>query len=811
MATTNEDLARLLVSIEFTQKQSEKQLAAIAKRAAREAQGIEDSFQGANDNIGKGFETSGKKVERSLGAQRAAVSNLSFQLNDVAQQLATGTSPFTVMVQQGSQVAQIFQGSGGIVGAVKTLGGALTSMVNPVSLASFALIGLTGYAVQYFSEVFSGGEKSEKVLKEEAELIGRVAQKWGEALPTLKKYNDERQKLADQNDLTTATEAVAQGQYGAIRKVIEDVRLEIASLVIDLQQAGSEDEDILRLQNSFNGLYEQIEAGKANTEQLRQVQSALATVFKNTGIPAADAMSKSIGNIADELERAIETANSARFEAAMQKLYELSPIGTLQPLVSGGGKFLNPMEQQDFAFNEAQLQQAGDSAAAKMIKSFEGFMTNSYWDVNAYRAGFGSDTTTRANGMIERVTKDTVVSLDDAERDLSRRIIEFQNGVQKAIGVDTWRSLSEAQQAALTSIAYNYGSLPDTIVAAIQQGGGPEKVAKAIAALSANPDRRKQEASAYLSGTGVSMSDAGLSTSSRKRSPAEIFQGDIAEVQKRIDVLNGQYEAQARLNPLIDDYGYAVEKAKIQQQLLAEAQKAGLTVTPELAASIGSLAENYAKASAASEMLQVSQERVRQSAQEWKTLGKDVTSGFISDLRRGVSASDALANALNKVLDKLIDIGLNSLFGLGGGGGGLFGGGGGLLGGMLIPGILHSGGVAGSDGYGHGRAVSPSTFAGAKRYHTGGVAGLQPGEVPAILQRGEVVLPRGTKMGGKQNVHVTVGVSSDSNGNLMPFVQSVSQGQVEKAAPKIVSAANQRVVPTMAAYQSNKAGAEWRT
>ena len=57
MATTNEDLARLLVSIEFTQKQSEKQLAAIAKRAAREAQGIEDSFQGANDNIGTGFET----------------------------------------------------------------------------------------------------------------------------------------------------------------------------------------------------------------------------------------------------------------------------------------------------------------------------------------------------------------------------------------------------------------------------------------------------------------------------------------------------------------------------------------------------------------------------------------------------------------------------------------------------------------------------------------------------------------------------------------------------------------------------------
>lgn len=189
-------------------------------------------------------------------------------------------------------------------------------------------------------------------------------------------------------------------------------------------------------------------------------------------------------------------------------------------------------------------------------------------------------------------------------------------------------------------------------------------------------------------------------------------------------------------------------------------------------------------------------------------MSKDLVGGFISDLRNGASAADALSNALNKVLDKLIDISLNSIFGIGGVGGGAAGG---LLGGLLIPGILHSGGVAGKDGYGHGRAVSPAVFSGATRYHSGGVAGLRPGEVPAILQRGEVVLPRGTKMGGGQAVHVTVGVSSDGNGNLMPFVESVSQGQVQRAAPKIVSAASKNVVPAMAAYQSNKAGAEWRS
>ncbi|TBC23473.1 phage tail tape-measure protein, partial [Rhizobium ruizarguesonis] len=137
-------------------------------------------------------------------------------------------------------------------------------------------------------------------------------------------------------------------------------------------------------------------------------------------------------------------------------------------------------------------------------------------------------------------------------------------------------------------------------------------------------------------------------------------------------------------------------------------------------------------------------------------------------------------------------------------------GGGGLLGGMIIPGILHSGGVAGADGYGHGRSVSPKAFAGAKRYHTGGVAGLVPGEVPAILQRGEVVLPRGTKMGGGGKTDIQVGVSVDDTGGLRAYVKSVSNDTVAAASPRIVSAANQQVVPTMAKYQNNTAGGDYR-
>jgi tape measure domain-containing protein len=60
--------------------------------------------------------------------------------------------------------------------------------------------------------------------------------------------------------------------------------------------------------------------------------------------------------------------------------------------------------------------------------------------------------------------------------------------------------------------------------------------------------------------------------------------------------------------------------------------------------------------------------------------------------------------------------------------------------------VMHDGGVVGM-GSVH-RAVNPSIFNGATRYHTGGLAGLKPDEVPAILQRGERIIPRHGKSGG---------------------------------------------------------------
>lgn len=65
----------------------------------------------------------------------------------------------------------------------------------------------------------------------------------------------------------------------------------------------------------------------------------------------------------------------------------------------------------------------------------------------------------------------------------------------------------------------------------------------------------------------------------------------------------------------------------------------------------------------------------------------------------------------------------------------------------------HTGGIAGSGNA--SRLVPAYAFAAAPRYHAGGIAGLAPDEVPAVLQRGERVLPRGAG-GGPSGQQVTI-------------------------------------------------------
>lgn len=93
--------------------------------------------------------------------------------------------------------------------------------------------------------------------------------------------------------------------------------------------------------------------------------------------------------------------------------------------------------------------------------------------------------------------------------------------------------------------------------------------------------------------------------------------------------------------------------------------------------------------------------------------------------------------------------------------------------------VRHTGGVIGRGGT--VRQVPSFAFAAAPRYHSGGVAGLKPGEVPAILQTGEEVLarndPRNVMNGGGQEKSGGVRILNVVDPSLVSDFMSSSSGE----------------------------------
>lgn len=780
------DTEQLILSISADTAQIRRALKRLEGDSKQTTQQVANDWSKVDQAISRSTAAAargGQNMVRSVREVRAATTNLSYQLNDISSQLLSGTSPFTIMVQQGTQVTQALQSIGGAGGGLAAVGRSFASMLSPMSLLVNGLILATGYAVSYFGEVISGGAEAEDATKKHAEAIANLKAAWEEADKGLGGYIDSVRKMLAGEDVQQSIEemkaslveardaissdilSVGQSEFGGATAAMEALLAVLAELdqeadKIDFRKVFAELNRINRMdapqaiKDLTASLRDQAKAavelqtGIAKAQQAldetvpafeRAKNAAAAFIKAMTGLDLSEDINALANTVETKLVPAFQTAISTLGELGQktmeagralqnfQNQMNTQPLGTIPPVYSGGGQFLNPDQLNTFRANAAESARILGTASAALIKAEEGFINAAKWDVNHFRVGFGSDTYVDEMGRVQTVTKDTVITLDQANADLARRIGEFQSTIMRQIGPDMWASLAENQKAALTSIAYNYGQLPKSIVAAIQSGGGSDVVAKAISELTSNPERRKREAEMY----GGSMYSAG--SSRRERTPDQIFSQDMEKTQANIRMLQAQYDAMQKLGPVVEDYGYQVAYATEKQRLLNEAQAAGVTVTPELEAQIDGLAKGYATAAANVDQLKTSQANAAQAAQQFGSMAKDFLSGFISDLRNGKSATEALANALSRLADQLLDMALNMLFS------NLFGGGG-----IGIAGF-EKGGIVGRDRRDVKRR-NPNLWKGAPRFAVGGMVGLKPGEVPIVAHRGELIVPRSTLM-----------------------------------------------------------------
>ncbi len=129
----------------------------------------------------------------------------------------------------------------------------------------------------------------------------------------------------------------------------------------------------------------------------------------------------------------------------------------------------------------------------------------------------------------------------------------------------------------------------------------------------------------------------------------------------------------------------------------------GVVVIENLRAAVDRLSAAYGVQAGVQEQARLAQEATEDAQQrsidamdDFRDNSRDVLGGFISDLRAGKTASEALANALQKIADKILDTGLDALiagiFGPQGSAGG--GGAGGLIGAALSIFGFEKGGIA---------------------------------------------------------------------------------------------------------------------
>lgn len=199
---------------------------------------------------------------------------------------------------------------------------------------------------------------------------------------------------------------------------------------------------------------------------------------------------------------------------------------------------------------------AGKNVAEKtksLIRKHEGFSSKAYWDVNAYRAGYGSDTYTDASGRVHKVTKSSVVSKADAERDLVRRSGIFASAARKKVGGQAWDKLPMDTQAALTSVAYNYGSLSDSLTKTVQTGD-LKKIASHVKSFGGhnkgiNRKRRNDEANLILSSISQGASQA-QATMPKNQIPASIAKPASTTNSNKVDVKVNKIEVNTTASTL---------------------------------------------------------------------------------------------------------------------------------------------------------------------------------------------------------------------------------------------------------------------
>jgi murein DD-endopeptidase MepM/ murein hydrolase activator NlpD len=356
----------------------------------------------------------------------------------------------------------------------------------------------TGQITDVVTQLFKGGRLAE-VQKE---------------IKTLEDFMKRRDAIEDEKnraqDVTTAANAIQQDTKRLLearkqleREVIDFRRSQESTLFTKRQEVARKEIDIVQA------------AGELRIQGIARANRQLREGVEGSARVALERLDAYIENKErGELELQVQERNFQLDMAELDRSVADFRIETEQRIVDMREKIAKyEMEVSKWRIEAAKAEgaarasgEAGGSAggsgdakaqATDLLKRKEGFRGQAYWDVNHWRVGYGSDTMTTPSGGVQKTQQSSTVTQADAERDLSRRVDDILRALEVAFG-ESFKKLPEAAKAALVSLQYNYGRVPQGVAVGIK-GGDLGKIAQAIENLKdqdggVNRNRRIEEA-----------------------------------------------------------------------------------------------------------------------------------------------------------------------------------------------------------------------------------------------------------------------------------------------------------------------------
>lgn len=309
---TEQDLQRLIVQMEASFVKYDRQWAKAMGQTDANVKGVQQRF----DRMSKSISNAGANTARGLQPIGMQTSNIAAQFQDIAVMLQAGQSPFTIAMQQGTQLSAVLNQSKSPIAALSS---AFMQMINPISLATIAAIALGGAAVQYLGTLLGDGKSATDVIKEQNDVIRRVAENWGDAVPALKSYVDQLDRASQQQDTDQAYDALVSKQFEALKSQLGDIRAEFAAARLDLQAFGASADEIDTLQLAFNDLTKAVQNDEDATDELDRMLALLATTTGASTIPQLVQLQATLSGVSGAMaEAARQTAIFREEQAALR-------------------------------------------------------------------------------------------------------------------------------------------------------------------------------------------------------------------------------------------------------------------------------------------------------------------------------------------------------------------------------------------------------------------------------------------------------------------------------------------------------------